>query len=1503
MTAQIPDPVSVGNVEVETPNQVIMPVGASRYLQQAHPGYSYQNPLAFRNRILTDNGFRSKYIDDVISWETKDDPEIQQKIQENPEFLEETRRLTEASVLNELYKEVTTGEEVFDTIANRGAYFAGKEFDQARIPDYVRTVMTFPEHYEQFSLTDGKKLTAPLQENVGLIGNLAQTDEAFRDQLYKDRFQLFLGALGQSHNRHGIDVNDPTKLAKGFAIFENYGGEGLTQYVNYFQNYDSTRPIQEQTPEVQRAHRFFDGVDTRGRKPSDVVGRFVGNPDSPDGVIQFNPAQLSAELGSDIPLDYNNFTKFFDSDESLNRMLSATAVRRIIPEGEGVVDVSPTMTESEMNEFKAFMDSGVGTEKSSKMLFDLMALARDGKGFTFDDLFASIAVHATPQQGERGAIEYVFNPEELPSTARVAYEALLLDHATNGSNSFRNAGEGMVAMEPERARRIQSQHSNRDFYRFVNTVKVPMYDDLGNVIAFREEYNPEFLSWRLDRPALMMGRIGQGLNDYVFTPMVQNTAKLFDFMGRDDIADKITSSDYFTQLREAGDFNPSEMTGGLFEGRGGGTLALTDLGGYILGAIAIGKAVTATGGLALAAGAGRAATAAASMRNLAMTGQFLKGGRDVTRFQAQAYKTAEILTNASKTHTSVLNAEIGAGVLEMAGGVRRSMVGNPFVDNIMNKIGVQTELERVYATSDNFTRIGLDFLSSVGVGLVFDTTWAGIKYAGNIARVARGKTARGLEWDNVAKDYVQRNEAVFAPEYKRFWHDMTNGLQEIPLGSVADTQANMFLGRSVFQNAENISSLHDAAGVMNRELGDYFSTVRADIEKTVRYWDEELGGKMRYTEDQINTRVDLLYQEFMDKIADGVVSVFRNQDPNKRDIVEFFAQTMKELAPTVRQVGKHEQSGTRYVLNEIDAHTLAAADPNRVVRETMQDNNVVRYTVHEVDEGFWGSQLSDAIMKRYTKPTVSEVIDTNVRRLGLDPENLSPEQLKVTTAIRAHAEKVLNQPVMVGNQRGYVTDYNATSAVTLRPGVKPKDPAAIAVPQSYTVRTMDGKLHKDLPVEQVRFLQEPSVQPRMAPIQETAARQSVDNYAAAMGRVADPDREIREGVIRELRETDQRAVTFDLNSGIPQGSVLARARDLGVPETQVREIIGEVFDKPIQAARKAIEQINASKRIKRPKTRERKIAEQEQVIATAQRKKEQAQDVLTEFYGGDVRGLADTAYGQAIATPVQKLATVFVDGVKMARKMKNDARLISGRGTVPFEPSTGPMREALGIGSNLFRQLNALVGGSLEPSVGTARRIVMGLGSDNNMVDNIAKIAYNRGEIEPLRLGNIKKHTAVVHNGDLWMARQGIKEHQMLEGLAIPSVWIRDNKGGLIMNPYWARVNRNVTTDPGNGMMTPYVFEGTGSVGSIFREATPDDPISTRVFLNIQQPIDAVKRHMDVASVERLNADAFRHPSTDGRRRYEIINQADQAIAVNKVHRIDGNFGLRSRDVKSYGIC
>lgn len=1499
MSTQIPDPVSVGNrVEVVTPNQAVAPVGRSADIQRTLPAYRYHNPISFRNNFISNSEFRSGFVDQLFERQFQMDPASRERAEAEPDAFRTARANAEARMLNEMYMEVSTGEDLLEAISRRGSQLAANNFNPSRVPDYVNVVRALPQHYEEFNVTDGKNLLEDFSRNPNLIGQLVQTDERFRDQVYRDRFNVFLATLEKSHNRHGIDTNDPNSMAKGFAIFENYGSEGLTQYVNYFQRYNPNIPLEEQDISVRQAHAFFSSSDFQGESPRDVVSRFIGSVDSPDGVMSFQPRQLSAEVGKDIPADLNAFSRFFNSDGSIEALVSAARAGSFQVEGD-TIQQPLTTTPQEIAEFRELVRNGTPSRKAGNILFDIMAMGRNGEGFTQEDMFATIAVHATPQDGERGAIEYVFNPDELPENARIAFEALQLDQNVGGAaRAFRNAGNGMIAMEPDRQRRLQSQHENFAGYRNVTTERVPVYDDSGRIVGYENGFNPRFLSF--DYPNLLIGRAGQFLNDYMITPMIQATAKTMEFLGNEETADAITSSDFFTRMREAGDFDPYDMTTG-FIGGGGGALMLTDLSMYIASALNIGRVVTAASGAAIGAAAGRAATAGYSTRMSHLAGQFLQSSSQSTRWQAQARNTGNLLTGSKALFIPFMQTEIGAATLEVAGGSRRSMLANPFVDDIMGAIGVQSNIERTYAVSDNLTRMGLDALGSVAIGFAFDNIWAGMKYGGNIYRTKQGKLARGLDWDpsiGNAGDYVKGTDAVFAPEWRRFMHNALNGLQEMPLGSLADTQANLFLGRQLIRNPENVSTLEDALGVMNHQFTDFFGTLRDDIELTIRHWDREFGGSIRYTDDIIARRTDELFNETVDKIADGIVSMYRYQDPDKRNLITTIASSMKDQGPSVRSIAYIGPEGKpRFIMDGVQANTVASVNENAVIREVAQPDGSIMYTVDAVDENFWGVALGDAILRRYARSNVDDIVERNARRLGFGDE-LTPAQQRQQQMVSQRANEVVGKEVVYQNQRGYIVDFDART------------------PDVYTIRGIDGIERQAIIPARTLGLEPMEIVPRgsrLTQIQEASFQQQADNYQAYLevtvpvnnpGRLlAQPGQsavKVREDLAKVVREDlTLREFADEIEAGLPFEGFVRSAAEAGVPEVQIRTALGNHFDREMETLQRRLGSVKRDKRIKNEDLRASRMGDIAEEMDELSALRAQYEGAITDMYGGNTRQLADDAFVGRFETPIQRLATVFRNGKLQAKRMRDDARLVSGRASRGIEPTVGPYRKEFGLGQPMISQIARNSGGQFTPSIPAVRRLVTGLGSDNNLVDNITKIAYNKGRIEPLRATDIKKHTAVVYNGDLYMARQGIKQADIEDGLARPSVWIPDENYGAVMNPYWARVNRNATTDPVSGQLTEFVREGHGTNGPIYREATPNDPVTNRVFLNIQQPID---REIPFDQAIRNNVDAIR-TYKDGIRRFEVFNEADQAIAVSKVHQFETNFGLRSREVKSQGIC
>jgi hypothetical protein len=1499
---QRPLPVSVPNtVAVQQQQPEVLPdSGVARRLQGLHPRYERANPYAFRAQFLNDSTFRNQYLDDVIGLSVKEDPELATLFAEKPEALQRTKANMLATYTRDLYKDASTGEDVREAIVGRAVQLQGPN---PNISLYAQAIETFPENYVPFGITDGKK-PGPIFNEPGAFQKLISSDQELQKQVYKDRYNLFLGQLSKNFNSGVININDADEIAKAFAVYENYNSEGLTKYVNYSQSFVPGVPLEQQDRAVRDSHRFFNTPDAQGKNPNEVIAFFIGSPEDPNGQLTYRPKQESIELSTNVPLDRNAFTMAFQvkgmeqgGGEVFNKTLKSF--------DNGQVDF-PYNSQRVSNILKS-IESGIPSKDALEVSFDIMAKARNNEEWSMSDLIDTVATNAQDVRvNDQGQVQYVVDPSKLNPYTRLAMEALRMD-SMYGAKMFMPGEGGTLLFDPGRIERLQSDMSDptsKAFFRRVDRIRTPLFDDNGQLVGYDEKFDGGFGNNSL----VALGNAGRFFSEYLLQPLTQATSKVFEVAGRPDVADKINTSEWYTDLKDLADFDPYQE---VSTWGGTGALIASDLGLYILSALNIGRAATGVAGAAFSANASRAASMAHKARSTGIAARFMQNPVTPTLTQARALKTAKILENNPVGLANMLNIEIGAAALEGIGGQERSLWANPVVDAAFDAIGVQTDIEKAYMTSDNLTRMGMDMLGSVGIGVAFDNIWAGVKYSGNLYRASKGKTSRGLTLvEQTGKDgtprfdYEQVATPEFAPEWRRFLHNSLNGLQEMPLGTLAESKANMFLGKQLARHPDAAETLNDAMAIMNNEYSTFFTGIRDDIEKSVRYYDEKFGGRMRYSEEQLQPRVDKLYNEMFDNIADGITNIYREQDPTKRDLIRVMTGAMEQAGGNVKTIEYADETGVRTLMSMEEANATKLQYPNSFVTAVEQSNGSMMYTVNQVDDGFWGVRLSQAINKKYNQHTVSEVVDKNARQQGIDILNLRPQDGEVISDLTAKANQVIGKEVIYNNERGYITEF---------------------LGDTYTVRTVDGNEYTGvkLPATELDLLSRQARQ--LTPMEQLSTQLP---GTLRMLETTNPLQELRpqsqfllgrgtpivsdNEMIQTLRESfkskanaDQ--ILSDIDQGVPFDSILGRMRQLGVSETEVRQTMNEGFESKIASRERSIQRTLNTKQ--KPEVKSGKIRELQEEIDVLRTSQSEYDTRLANVYRSTgTKAEADEALLQSQLKqafgddPVTTLAQKWVGITNKARKIANEGRLVTGRRPLAKVPGgDDAFRQTFGVGRGIMNQVRQTTAGRFEITRESVRNLVMALGSDNNLVDNLQKIAYNKGTITPfVPETNIKKGTLVVDRGQAFIARANIKEAGKEVKDSLPSTWIFGMDNKLHLNPYWASVEPNHTINPITGRLNEFVKVGDGTFGTIYRQAKETDPVANRVFLNVQKPSDKLPKDLQHAFAKDIDGV---YTTRGGESYYEVFNEADQAIAVNRVDAFDASMTQKRKELIKVKDC
>ena len=494
--------------------------------------------------------------------------------------------------------------------------------------------------------------------------------------------------------------------------------------------------------------------------------------------------------------------------------------------------------------------------------------------------------------------------------------------------------------------------------------------------------------------------------------------------------------------------------------------------------------------------------------------------------------------------------------------------------------------------------------------------------------------------------------------------------------------------------------------------------------------------------------------------------------------------------------------------------------------------------------------------------------------------------------------------MIYNNERGYITEF---------------------LGDTYTVRTVDGNEYTGvkLPATELDLLSRQARQ--LTPMEQLSTQLP---GTLRMLETTNPLQELRpqsqfllgrgtpivsdNEMIQTLRESfkskanaDQ--ILSDIDQGVPFDSILGRMRQLGVSETEVRQTMNEGFESKIASRERSIQRTLNTKQ--KPEVKSGKIRELQEEIDVLRTSQSEYDTRLANVYRSTgTKAEADEALLQSQLKqafgddPVTTLAQKWVGITNKARKIANEGRLVTGRRPLAKVPGgDDAFRQTFGVGRGIMNQVRQTTAGRFEITRESVRNLVMALGSDNNLVDNLQKIAYNKGTITPfVPETNIKKGTLVVDRGQAFIARANIKEAGKEVKDSLPSTWIFGMDNKLHLNPYWASVEPNHTINPITGRLNEFVKVGDGTFGTIYRQAKETDPVANRVFLNVQKPSDKLPKDLQHAFAKDIDGV---YTTRGGESYYEVFNEADQAIAVNRVDAFDASMTQKRKELIKVKDC
>jgi hypothetical protein len=862
-------------------------------------------------------------------------------------------------------------------------------------------VKSNPAMFAGLGVTDekGNLLYSPrvVAEKIGADPNLERS-------FVEAQYDMFQSQLTKSNNLY-FNADDPDAMGKAWVVYSRFGPEALTQYVNFTQGYSPDLKPEQQLPQVRNALVALKSIRKDGRGVFQEIDKWFteGGPAEYTGLVR------SGELITPIAADLNGYSKYIHNYASPVQGLS-TLITTMNPNQAGATNLA--------GEVLRDLEQGTLSKESKGFYLDVLRRAQqDDADFSMDDIFNTITVNSTPVRGEDGRYRYRFNYDNLPTQAKIAVNTL---RATDNQylNMVSQQSDGSYMFEPDRFDRLENKYKG---WGRVMTETRALYNDDGTYAGMGEAPATGVIAQIVNGGSAFLFESGQFLADYGLAPGLRATKAVADTFGFESLA-RATEGPATEWMRDIQDKELINQVEGFFPKA---TVYTTEMGLYMAGLFATGGAASALAvrGATTAARLAESATVARQANQIYSAGRILGTGANTTALALRAQRLATGVKNREAWTEAFLRVEAGGALMELLGGQEKSIYNGGIVDDALSAISgglIDWDTEKMYMASDRMTQFGVDALTGFALGNLIDNVWAGTKFGTNILR---GRGGRGLTFD--AGNFTKVDKPVFGPDYRRFFHNLNNDLQNIPIGSIEDTLRNMVNGRAVAYTAANLGTVHDVAARFHEQTGEVYGTLMQDIQNSIKYYDDKFGN-VPMTQDAINARAQQIYDNAFNDLAENMLGVMRGGDnANGNRFAWGFVDALDQQLPTVKAVSNVKDGIVEEQYSLATATRLRSESPGRVIKS--RGNNL--YTVYEAEPNLWAVDLSTRLRKGLTEQSQEQWVETSMRRAGFDPKAPTDEGMKLMDELEQLAEnKMPGRPFLSRSgdkfSLGYIESYD-----------------------------------------------------------------------------------------------------------------------------------------------------------------------------------------------------------------------------------------------------------------------------------------------------------------------------------------------------------------------------------------------------------------------------------------------------------------------------------------------
>ena len=1018
-----------------------------RTLKTLMPKYAYMDNNYLLHKLRADEALQDSLVNTIVQKNVEIDNDFQQ-FWESDETDDEERRDFKRGLRKKIHRDISQhvydGKTVKQSIVDRQLRLSKTSAD-FQLPNPSSIVKKNKDNYQKFF--DKEEIQAGVDPE--LVQSLYENNDEFRAQLITDKVSMFEDQMEKSANQGFFDASqNPDEYAKAFSIYNRFGSEALTDYMNILQHYVPDADIQDNRV-ISAFRRFKKSPLYADNSPFKYAEKFIqGSEQEGIAPLTFQPRKQIEQR----PKDWNEFTSATlytekNADVQTHQERTANFINEILKFEEleaaefslgGGEDTPLDELEKDkpLDLEKAFAYNKRRHEKEGKYfpdygeatynLVDRALHAGEDSKLSLEGIVSTLAANATNlRETDEGTYVYEMSYESLKEPEnqhlKILADALLIHPV--GDSMISRAGD-TLRIEPDKQHRRNIMRANMTLNDFAGGLfrlspiinrlagdvelfskeKELIVDEAGGVVGFEEKV-PNSLRNTVAGLAVGFSDIIPEAYGGIVGGWGGSLARYFDEktgVGGDLVEDlenlRHKQRDYYSGMLQEftepliGEWSATEI------GIGGGTFM-----GYMAGIRALGKGILKGGAKALGQGTMSISqlNKLSALRKTKNFKNFYKLARKSNANAAQSLRNTMRAVKNKYPYTVPAEFTVGAAGVETFTDPQFSWA--TFADLIIQEqaMGLKGEdkwnIDRTYRTTNSLGRWAIDFLGGEMIGVLVDGMIGVGKFANDYTlRSLRGKPKLGLEFDASTGRYKPEAESKYFTESKR--KPLTAARKYL----FPDTQRFVF---NVRNNVDNIP-----LGDISKSAAKYARMVSPGAQ----YYEEGV----QATQADIAAKFVADSNQFMSTVKEDLRSVI--EEANQKyggkaklsdeqiddQVNSIYNDFMDQTAKQIREfVGDGGEFNTRQFAQFLEDHPVRTeqvsaeefrgkTDLNRTEATILHKQNpnsyVIEsgdgtYRVYRQDPALWRYDLANRL--RQTSESVDnfdQTVDTHIRRFGID---------------------------------------------------------------------------------------------------------------------------------------------------------------------------------------------------------------------------------------------------------------------------------------------------------------------------------------------------------------------------------------------------------------------------------------------------------------------------------------------------------------------------------------